>query len=68
MVEFFSDHETYSFSVEEIDAVFHAVVWPQVMCFFFFQTGIYVTCTMHRTPVLYHSDVCVEGQIWLKSD
>lgn len=68
MVEFFSDHETYSFSVEEIDAVFHAVVWPQVMCFFFFQTGIYVTCTMHRTAVLYHSDVRVEGQIWLKSD
>uniref|UniRef100_A0A803XPU0 UTP20 small subunit processome component n=1 Tax=Meleagris gallopavo TaxID=9103 RepID=A0A803XPU0_MELGA len=30
VVEFFSDHETYSFSVEEIDAVFHAVVWPQV--------------------------------------
>ncbi|NXL92133.1 UTP20 protein, partial [Alectura lathami] len=30
VVEFFSDHETYSFSVEEIEAVFHAVVWPQV--------------------------------------
>ncbi|NXC50218.1 UTP20 protein, partial [Penelope pileata] len=30
VVEFFSDHETYSFSVEEVDAVFHAVVWPQV--------------------------------------
>ncbi|POI36058.1 hypothetical protein CIB84_000191 [Bambusicola thoracicus] len=30
VVEFFSDHETYSFSVEEIDAVFHAVVWPQL--------------------------------------
>ncbi|KAM6301905.1 small subunit processome component 20 homolog isoform 2-T2 [Podargus strigoides] len=30
VVEFFSDYETYSFSVEEIDAVFHAVVWPQV--------------------------------------
>lgn len=30
VAEFFSDHETYSFSVEEIDAVFHAVVWPQV--------------------------------------
>ncbi|XP_065514435.1 small subunit processome component 20 homolog isoform X1 [Caloenas nicobarica] len=28
--EFFSDYETYSFSVNEIDAVFHAVVWPQV--------------------------------------
>ncbi|XP_047917180.2 small subunit processome component 20 homolog [Anser cygnoides] len=30
VVEFFSDYETYSFSVEEIDAIFHAVVWPQV--------------------------------------
>lgn len=30
VAEFFSDYETYSFSVEEIDAVFHAVVWPQV--------------------------------------
>ncbi|XP_064011087.1 small subunit processome component 20 homolog [Pogoniulus pusillus] len=30
VVEFFTDYETYSFSVEEIDAVFHAVVWPQV--------------------------------------
>ncbi|XP_075285568.1 small subunit processome component 20 homolog [Opisthocomus hoazin] len=30
VVEFFSDYETYSFSVDEIDAVFHAVVWPQV--------------------------------------
>uniref|UniRef100_A0A672UNL4 UTP20 small subunit processome component n=1 Tax=Strigops habroptila TaxID=2489341 RepID=A0A672UNL4_STRHB len=30
VVEFFSDHETYSFSTEEIDAVFHAVVWPQI--------------------------------------
>uniref|UniRef100_A0A8C2Y8I8 UTP20 small subunit processome component n=1 Tax=Coturnix japonica TaxID=93934 RepID=A0A8C2Y8I8_COTJA len=30
VAEFFSDHETYSFSVEEIEAVFHAVVWPQV--------------------------------------
>uniref|UniRef100_A0A8C3GEN4 UTP20 small subunit processome component n=1 Tax=Cairina moschata TaxID=8855 RepID=A0A8C3GEN4_CAIMO len=30
VVDFFSDYETYSFSVEEIDAVFHAVVWPQV--------------------------------------
>ncbi|XP_008939761.1 PREDICTED: small subunit processome component 20 homolog, partial [Merops nubicus] len=29
VTEFFSDYETYSFSVEEIDAVFHAVVWPQ---------------------------------------
>uniref|UniRef100_A0A8D0EWH1 UTP20 small subunit processome component n=1 Tax=Strix occidentalis caurina TaxID=311401 RepID=A0A8D0EWH1_STROC len=30
VAEFFSDYETYSFSVEEIDAIFHAVVWPQV--------------------------------------
>uniref|UniRef100_A0A8B9NWC6 UTP20 small subunit processome component n=1 Tax=Apteryx owenii TaxID=8824 RepID=A0A8B9NWC6_APTOW len=30
VVDFFSDYETYSFSVEEINAVFHAVVWPQV--------------------------------------
>uniref|UniRef100_A0A8C5U5C3 UTP20 small subunit processome component n=1 Tax=Malurus cyaneus samueli TaxID=2593467 RepID=A0A8C5U5C3_9PASS len=30
VAEFFSDYETYSFTVEEIDAVFHAVVWPQV--------------------------------------
>ncbi|NWH65197.1 UTP20 protein, partial [Geococcyx californianus] len=30
VAEFFSDYETYSFSAEEIDAVFHAVVWPQV--------------------------------------
>lgn len=30
VAEFFSDYETYRFSVEEIDAVFHAVVWPQV--------------------------------------
>ncbi|XP_061213380.1 small subunit processome component 20 homolog [Neopsephotus bourkii] len=30
VVEFFSDRETYNFSVEEINAVFHAVVWPQV--------------------------------------
>ncbi|KAM9389678.1 small subunit processome component 20 homolog [Phaethornis superciliosus] len=30
VTEFFSDYDTYSFSVEEIDAVFHAVVWPQV--------------------------------------
>lgn len=67
VVEFFSDHEAYSFSVEEIDAVFHAVVWPQVTCFFL-QTGICVICTMQGTPVLWHSDVCVEGQIWLKSD
>ncbi|KAM8820065.1 small subunit processome component 20 homolog [Eudromia elegans] len=30
VVDFFSDYETYNFSVEEINAVFHAVVWPQV--------------------------------------
>ncbi|KAM6293789.1 small subunit processome component 20 homolog [Porphyrio hochstetteri] len=30
VAEFFSDYENYSFSVEELDAVFHAVVWPQV--------------------------------------
>uniref|UniRef100_A0A663MTT8 UTP20 small subunit processome component n=1 Tax=Athene cunicularia TaxID=194338 RepID=A0A663MTT8_ATHCN len=30
VAEFFSDYETYSFSVEEIDAIFYAVVWPQV--------------------------------------
>ncbi|KAJ7422794.1 Small subunit processome component 20 like protein [Pitangus sulphuratus] len=30
VAEFFSDYETYSFSVDEIDAIFHAVVWPQV--------------------------------------
>uniref|UniRef100_A0A8D0GIN0 UTP20 small subunit processome component n=1 Tax=Sphenodon punctatus TaxID=8508 RepID=A0A8D0GIN0_SPHPU len=30
VADFFSDFETYSFSVEEIDAVFHAVVWPQI--------------------------------------
>ncbi|XP_042326453.1 small subunit processome component 20 homolog isoform X2 [Sceloporus undulatus] len=30
IADFFSDFETYSFSVEEIDAVFHAVVWPQI--------------------------------------
>nr|XP_056703398.1 small subunit processome component 20 homolog [Euleptes europaea] len=30
VADFFSNFETYSFSVEEIDAVFHAVVWPQV--------------------------------------
>lgn len=47
VVEFFSDYETYSFSVEEIDAIFHAVVWPQVTCFFFFQS---IVCN------LYHSE------------
>ncbi|KAM8974068.1 small subunit processome component 20 homolog isoform 2-T2 [Pelodytes ibericus] len=30
VVEFFTDFETYTFSAEEIDAVFHAVIWPQV--------------------------------------
>ncbi|XP_060633217.2 small subunit processome component 20 homolog [Anolis sagrei] len=30
IADFFCDFETYSFSVEEIDAVFHAVVWPQI--------------------------------------
>ncbi|XP_053108089.1 small subunit processome component 20 homolog isoform X2 [Hemicordylus capensis] len=30
IADFFSDFETYSFSVEEIDAIFHAVVWPQI--------------------------------------
>ncbi|XP_071408091.1 small subunit processome component 20 homolog [Pithys albifrons albifrons] len=30
VAEFFSDYETYCFSVEEINAVFHAVVWPQI--------------------------------------
>ncbi|XP_044311649.1 small subunit processome component 20 homolog isoform X3 [Varanus komodoensis] len=27
---FFSDFETYNFTVEETEAVFHAVVWPQI--------------------------------------
>lgn len=30
VADFFSDFETFNFSVEEIDAVFHAVVWLQV--------------------------------------
>ncbi|XP_072856319.2 small subunit processome component 20 homolog isoform X1 [Pogona vitticeps] len=30
VADFFSDFENYNFSVEEIDAVFHAVVWPQI--------------------------------------
>ncbi|XP_048356593.1 small subunit processome component 20 homolog isoform X1 [Sphaerodactylus townsendi] len=30
VADFFSDFETYSFNVEEIDGVFLAVVWPQV--------------------------------------
>lgn len=28
--DFFSDFESYSFTAEEIDAVFHAVIWPQI--------------------------------------
>ncbi|XP_072511808.1 small subunit processome component 20 homolog [Notamacropus eugenii] len=28
--EFFSDQESYNFSTEEIDAVFHGAVWPQI--------------------------------------
>ncbi|XP_062989767.1 small subunit processome component 20 homolog [Elgaria multicarinata webbii] len=30
IADFFSDFESYNFSVEEIDAVFHAVIWPQI--------------------------------------
>uniref|UniRef100_A0A8C5PLM5 UTP20 small subunit processome component n=1 Tax=Leptobrachium leishanense TaxID=445787 RepID=A0A8C5PLM5_9ANUR len=30
VVEFFTDFETYPFSPEEIDAVFHAAIWPQI--------------------------------------
>ncbi|XP_077195287.1 small subunit processome component 20 homolog isoform X2 [Paroedura picta] len=30
IADFFSDFETYNFSEEEIEAVFHAVVWPQI--------------------------------------
>uniref|UniRef100_K7GES8 UTP20 small subunit processome component n=1 Tax=Pelodiscus sinensis TaxID=13735 RepID=K7GES8_PELSI len=30
VAEFFSDFETYSFTVDEIDAVFEAVIWPQI--------------------------------------
>ncbi|XP_069829345.1 small subunit processome component 20 homolog [Dendropsophus ebraccatus] len=30
IVEFFTDFETYPFSAEEIDAVFYAVIWPQI--------------------------------------
>lgn len=30
IVEFFTDFETYPFSAEEIDAVFFAVIWPQI--------------------------------------
>lgn len=61
MAEFFSDHETYSFSVEEIDAVFQAVVWPQVSisC----SSKQLVCNTYHAedsscTEVHYVSDVC----------
>ncbi|XP_067415819.1 small subunit processome component 20 homolog [Emydura macquarii macquarii] len=31
VVEFFSDFETYSFTVDEIDAIFEAVIWPQII-------------------------------------
>ncbi|KAM4676012.1 small subunit processome component 20 homolog [Discoglossus pictus] len=30
IVDFFTDFETYPFSAEEIDSVFHAVIWPQI--------------------------------------
>ncbi|XP_030069682.1 small subunit processome component 20 homolog isoform X2 [Microcaecilia unicolor] len=30
VTEFFADFESYSYSVEEINAVFHAIVWPQI--------------------------------------
>ncbi|XP_075712813.1 small subunit processome component 20 homolog [Rhinoderma darwinii] len=30
IVEFFTDFETYPYSAEEIDAVFFAVIWPQI--------------------------------------
>nr|XP_048691400.1 small subunit processome component 20 homolog isoform X3 [Caretta caretta] len=30
VAEFFSDFETYSFTVDEIDAIFEAVIWPQI--------------------------------------
>ncbi|XP_060101236.1 small subunit processome component 20 homolog [Heteronotia binoei] len=30
IADFFSDFEAYNFSEEEMDAVFHAVVWPQI--------------------------------------
>ncbi|XP_074867355.1 small subunit processome component 20 homolog [Carettochelys insculpta] len=30
VVEFFSDFETYSFTVDETDAIFEAVIWPQI--------------------------------------
>uniref|UniRef100_A0A6I8STV5 UTP20 small subunit processome component n=1 Tax=Xenopus tropicalis TaxID=8364 RepID=A0A6I8STV5_XENTR len=30
IAEFFTDFETYNFSSDEIDAIFHAVVWPQI--------------------------------------
>uniref|UniRef100_A0A8C4VGI6 UTP20 small subunit processome component n=1 Tax=Gopherus evgoodei TaxID=1825980 RepID=A0A8C4VGI6_9SAUR len=31
VADFFSDFETYCFTVDEIDAVFEAVVWPQII-------------------------------------
>ncbi|XP_029455579.1 small subunit processome component 20 homolog [Rhinatrema bivittatum] len=30
VAEFFDDFESYNFTVEEINSVFHAVVWPQI--------------------------------------
>ncbi|CAH2277583.1 small subunit processome component 20 homolog [Pelobates cultripes] len=30
ILEFFTDFETYPFSAEELDAVFQAVIWPQI--------------------------------------
>lgn len=30
IVDFFTDFETYQYSAEEIDALFIAVIWPQV--------------------------------------
>lgn len=57
VAEFFSDYETYSFSVEEIDAVFHAVVWPQVSIFLFFQITC-LKCMPSRKLQLYWSPSC----------
>uniref|UniRef100_A0A8C0GJE3 UTP20 small subunit processome component n=1 Tax=Chelonoidis abingdonii TaxID=106734 RepID=A0A8C0GJE3_CHEAB len=31
VADFFSDFETYRFTVDEIDAVFEAVIWPQII-------------------------------------
>ncbi|XP_053321012.1 small subunit processome component 20 homolog [Spea bombifrons] len=30
IVEYFTDFDNYPFSAEELDAVFHAVIWPQI--------------------------------------